>query len=369
MVKDMHVIRKIMVVVAVMLVSYIGLRHDAMFYHRQLAEVMTVQNTSTTTQHDEFNNVTQHTTQRVRIRLLNGKEKGTVTTISNSYDSSLALTQPLKPGMQIFLSSVHGGHGWQFRTMKRDATWIPLLLGMFVLVIVQMGQAGRKTVMAVVINTVLFIFTIYLSSRMNDTAVFWLFIIFSLVTAVVTLGLVMGFQQEQTWAVVITVVTTIGLSLGLAQIVFWLTHEQGLHFELMTFITQLPGPMFMAMTLVGVLGAVMDEATDMIATLYALLATNPKVTLRQLITAGRHVGQEIFGALSNVLFLIFMANEIPMTLLYLRNGNNIGYTFQMNLSLGMIQTLISAIGIVLTVPVGIFWVWVFRRRHERRTMG
>jgi uncharacterized membrane protein len=219
-----------------------------------------------------------------------------------------------------------------------------------------------------VVNMGLFILTTYLSSRMQDAAVFWLFIIFSVLAAIITLGLVMGFQQEQTWTVIITVVSTIFLTLGLAQLVFWLTNERGMHFELMTFITQLPGPMFMAMTLVGVLGAVMDEATDMIATLYALLMANPKVTVRQLITAGRHVGQEIFGALSNVLFLIFMANEIPMTLLYLRNGNNIGYTFQMNLSLGMIQTLISAIGIVLTVPVGIFWVWLFRSRRTRGMM-
>ncbi|WP_373762568.1 YibE/F family protein [Weissella soli] len=357
-----------MIVVAVMLVAYVGLRHDAVFYQRQLAEVVTVQKTRTTTQHDEFNNVTHHINQRVHIRLLNGKARGTVTTISNSYDSSLALTQPLKPGMQIFLSSVHGGHGWQFRTMKRDATWLPLLLGMFTLVMVQMGQAGRKTVLAMVVNMGLFILTTYLSSRMQDAAVFWLFIIFSVLAAIITLGLVMGFQQEQTWTVMITVVSTIFLTLGLAQLVFWLTNERGMHFELMTFITQLPGPMFMAMTLVGVLGAVMDEATDMIATLYALLMANPKVTVRQLITAGRHVGQEIFGALSNVLFLIFMANEIPMTLLYLRNGNNIGYTFQMNLSLGMIQTLISAIGIVLTVPVGIFWVWLFRSRRTRGMM-
>jgi len=36
--------------------------------------------------------------------------------------------------------------------------------------------------------------------------------------------------------------------------------------------------------------------------------------------------------LINVLFLIFMADTFSMTLLYLRNGNNWGYTFTMNMS-------------------------------------
>lgn len=84
-----------------------------------------------------------------------------------------------------------------------------------------------------------------------------------------------------------------------------------------------------------------------------------------MIDAGRHVGQEIFGALTNVLFLIFIAAQIPMAILFLRNGNNIGYTYDMNMALGMLQTLISAIGIVLTVPAGILWV-IIDSKYEMR---
>lgn len=40
-----------------------------------------------------------------------------------------------------------------------------------------------------------------------------------------------------------------------------------------------------------------------------------------------------------------------MSLLYLRNGNSWAYTFQMNMALGLVQTIIAGIGIVLTVPV------------------
>ena len=119
------------------------------------------------------------------------------------------------------------------------------------------------------------------------------------------------------------------------------------------------------MTLVGVLGAVMDEATDMIATLFRSSVTSQYGTKGT--SYWTSCRSRNFGALSNTLFLIFIAEQVPMAVLYLRNGNNWGFTYTMNLSLGMIQTLISAIGIVLTTPA--IWVWILRKRQQRRQVS
>jgi len=43
-----------------------------------------------------------------------------------------------------------------------------------------------------------------------------------------------------------------------------------------------------------------------------------------------------------------------MAMLYLKNGNSWGYTFSMNMSMGVVQSLISGIGIVLAVPLASF---------------
>ena len=56
-----------------------------------------------------------------------------------------------------------------------------------------------------------------------------------------------------------------------------------------------------------------------------------------------------------------------MAVLYLRNGNDWGFTYMMNMSLGLVQTLISAIGIVLTVPAGIMWVLLVRKFTRVKT--
>ena len=40
-----------------------------------------------------------------------------------------------------------------------------------------------------------------------------------------------------------------------------------------------------------------------------------------------------------------------MMVLFLKNGNSWGYSYSMIMSLGIVQSLISGIGIALTVPI------------------
>ena len=75
------------------------------------------------------------------------------------------------------------------------------------------------------------------------------------------------------------------------------------------------------------------------------------MTRRQLFNSGLAIGREIIGPLVNVLFFIVMAEAFPIILLYLRNGNTIAYTLSRTMTLGFTQTVISAIGITLAVPV------------------
>ena len=350
----------------VILFTYFGLRHDASLYSKPVVLIEKVKVIDENNSTDAYLNRVTNYRQKVKAKFLNTDRQGEKIWIENNYDSSQGMDQKLKPKMQIFLRQQ--GDAWNFDNVKRDATWIPLLIALIGLLINLMGKSGRLTAISLVLNTILFIITIDLNLKTGTHYLLPLFVIFSLIVSALTLGLVMGFKKRQTWVIFATVVTTTLITMLLAALVFKLNHNQGVNFELLGFITQLPVPMFFSMTLVGVLGAVMDESTDMIATLFALRKEYHDVTTKELIIAGRHVGQEIFGALTNVLFLIFIAGQIPMAILFLRNGNNIGYTYDMNMALGMVQTLISAIGIVLTVPAGILWVIIDSKyeMHKRR---
>lgn len=149
----------------------------------------------------------------------------------------------------------------------------------------------------------------------------------------------------------------------ISALVLSLTHEKGVYYESMQYVTQVPRPLFLAETLLGSLGAVMDESSDISATLFQLKRLNPDISPKDLFIAGRNVGKSIMGPLVNVLFFIFMAETFTPALLYIKNGNSWGYTFAMNMCLGTVQSLISGIGIVLAIPLasGLMALFLGRR--------
>lgn len=359
-----HIILKFLVVFILMVASFFLLRNNASWYQEPIGEVTSVKQLSSQTLQDQYGNKIKQHDERVQVKILNTEKKDQSVSFKNTYDDAMAITQPLHRYDQVFLSKSE--NSWGLKNFKRDTFWIPILILVIGVLLITTGKAGMMMTISLFVNVAFFIFTIYLNLITKDANIFWLFILFSLVASAVTLMFVMGAKNRLTWTVLLTVMTSTTIAMLIGVLVFNVTNGKGLHFELMSFITQLPQPMFLSMTLVGVLGAVMDEATDMIATLFSVEREHPNMGLKELLVTGRHVGQEIFGALSNTLFLIFIAEQIPMAVLYLRNGNNWGFTYTMNLSLGMIQTLISAIGIVLTVPAGIFWVWILRKRQQKK---
>jgi uncharacterized membrane protein len=92
----------------------------------------------------------------------------------------------------------------------------------------------------------------------------------------------------------------------------------------------------------------------------------PEISTKQLFWSGRNIGKSIMGPLINVLFFIFMGETLSMALLFLKNGNSWGYSFSMVMSLGIVQSLISAIGIVLAVPVASGLTSLFIKRGAKQ---
>ena len=121
----------------------------------------------------------------------------------------------------------------------------------------------------------------------------------------------------------------------------------------------------MAQALLGVLGAVMDEATDIVSSLYELIQHKPKITVKELLASGRTMGQEIMGPLINVLVLIFISEALPETILYFRDNNTIATTFNFTMSLGATQSAVSAIGIVLTIVFASLCSLLFLKKPEK----
>lgn len=327
--------------------------HNQALYHQPIAQVTTVKNGQKQKQKDNFDNVDHLTNQTLTARLMNGKYRGQTIKLDNQFSDSKALDQQYRRGNQIFLTKITKTKGQlnaHIQGYKRDTPLVMLTWLAIMLLILIMKKKGSIALLSVALNAVIFMFAIKLDLKVQGAHVMWIFGILAFVFAVLTLWLVLGATKQMIATLIATVLgTTIAMLISL--LVFSVTHERGMFYESMQYVTQIPRPLFLAETLLGSLGAVMDESTDIVATLFELKQLNPNITPTQLFLSGRKVGQSIMGPLINVLFMIFMADTFTSSLLYIKNGNSWGYTFAMNMSMGTVQSLISGIGIVLAIPV------------------
>lgn len=344
------VVALIVIITGVLAMTFVT--HDQGLYQRTIAQVQTVKNGKPQRQKDNFDNVDHLVNQSIKAKIMNGRYKGQTVRLTNQYSDSHAMDQKFKIGDQVFVKLSGSKHnlGGTIQDYKRDRVLVFLVWLVVVLLLLIMRFNGALALLSVLLNGVIFFLSIQLDLKMQATYVMLIFGSLSFVFAVLTLLIVQGPSKKMLATLGATTLGT-AVAMGLSLLVFSLTHERGMYYESMQYVTQVTRPLFLAETLLGSLGAVMDESNDIVSTLFELKQLNPDVTAKSLFLSGRRVGQSIMGPLINVLFMIFMAGTFTMSLLYLKNGNFWGYTFAMNMGLGTVQSLISGIGIVLAIPV------------------
>lgn len=334
-------------------VAFFFTAHNQRFYRRPIARVEKVQTGSVRRTSDQFKNIDHEHNQLLTVRLMNTAERGKVLRVSNTYSDSQPMDQKYRQGDQIFLTQLKTRSGKMTANVagyKRDTVVVFLVWLVCLMLLLMMGRAGALALASVIVNSLLFVLAIVIDLKNNGQHVLLIFGVLAVIFTLISLLLILGPTKKMLATFGATVIGTF-LALGLSLLVFSWTHERGIYYESMQYVTQVPRPLFIAETLLGSLGAVMDESSDIIATLFELKQLNPAVSRGELFISGRNVGKSIMGPLINVLFLIFMAETFTSSLLYIKNGNSWGYTFAMNMSLGTVQSLVSGIGIVLAVPL------------------
>ncbi|MHA8137520.1 YibE/F family protein [Lactobacillaceae bacterium Scapto_B20] len=329
----------------------VGVMHDDGLYQQPIMQVQSVTESKTMTTNDEFHNQDTQTNQTLKGPVLNGKYKGHELTVLNTYSTSTTMDHKYRVGEKAFVV-LHPNEDFRatIQDYKRDVPVTFLILLAICLLLVFLKLSGLTALLSIAVNTILFVAAVLLNGHSQGTQVLWLFAGLTIVFSVVTLVLILGFSRQMVVTLLSTLLGT-GASILITLVVFMVTHERGVYYESMQYVTQLPRPLFLAGAMIGSLGAVMDESTDIVSSLFALKNEQPDISRRQIFLSGQQIGKSIMGPLLNVLFFIFMGETIPMALLFLKNGNSWGYSFSMNMSLGVVQSLISGIGIVLAIPL------------------
>lgn len=114
-------------------------------------------------------------------------------------------------------------------------------------------------------------------------------------------------------------------------------------------------PLLGCSVLISALGAVMDVAVSLSASLEELIQVNPKMSQQDLVHSGMNIGKDMIGTMSNTLILAFAGSSFTTLLVLMSLGYKAEQLLSSDfISIELVQGICATIGLVLTVPVTAF---------------
>lgn len=343
--------------------SLIFVNHNATFYQKPIAEVSDIVNEEQANVTDSKENHDVVHTQLIHATLKNGEQKGSQIELTNEYSDSRAYHPKLSIGDEVFVSVEETSTGelvGSIADIKRDEALL-VVAWLFIFVLLAVGRKqGLFAMISLVVNAVIIAYALDLYIDTSNVSLLFIMSGAVVVMSILSLLFVSGFHA-QTYAAIISTLLGTFMLLFITMYVLDITNEQGLRFEEMSFLSRPPQAIFMAGVLVGALGAVMDIGVSMSSSLFSLYEKNNAISIKDLRESGIEIGKDIMGTMTNILFFAYVSGTIPSLLLYLMNDASLGFTLSMNLSLELTRALAGGIGIVFTIPIGLYVTILFIR--------
>ena len=332
------------------------------FYNMPIGKITNVTPIHSEQVTDEQHNKDIKYKEKLTLKILNGKFEGQSATINHQYVKSQADSEAFSKNDKVLLHISKKPNDANIIEKKRDGL-VVAITGLFLLIVLIVGKkVGLQSILSLIINTIAVIGAIYIHNQHGQISLFLLMTFAIIVSTTFTLLLVTGWHMRTLVTIISTLIGTF-LCVGVMELIIQLTGGNGIKYETMTFLTLPPKEVFLASVLIGTLGAVMDVAITISSGMYEILQRTPDITMGRWALAGRHIGQDIMGTMTNILLFSYLSGSLPMFLIYLKNANTITYTISMNWSLEVARAMTGGIGIVLTIPItiGLMEVWLKMR--------
>ena len=345
--------------------SIVFVNHNHFLYEKPIAEVTGVKLVATEDLVDSYGNQDHLYRQEIKAVIKNGDLKGQTVSITNEYSDSGAYDTEYHVGNEVFVSVAANEETLTgtIHSVKRDQ-YVVLVAWVFILTLLFVGRKqGFFAVISLAVNAVILSYAldVYVKTGAN---LLWICGISVVIFTIISLMLVNGFNEKTFAAIIATLLGTF-VSLLITFFIMEITNDSGLHFEEMQFLTRPYRMVFMAGIFIGSLGAVMDVAITLVTSIFALYEKKPDISIKALQASGFEIGKDIMGTMTNILFFAYISGSIPMLILYFKNASLLGFTLSINLSLEMARALAGGIGIVITIPIGLYTAIFFINRKRR----
>ncbi len=348
--------------------TIVFVHHNHFLYERTIVKVLETEVVEKTEVINPLDNKDHLFTQQLTAEIKNGEEKGELIYLVNEFSTSKAYDHELEAGDELFVDidsprEDTGELQGTIKDVKRDK-YLLYVAWVFVLVLLIVGRKqGLFSIISLVINALLLSYALDIYLNNSHWSLLLICSVAVVLFTVISLLLVNGFNEKTYAAVIATLLGTFA-SLFIVWLVLWGTSEKGLRYEELQFITRPYHAVFLAGLFLGSLGAIMDVAITMSSSIFHMFEKNNNIAVKALIKSGMEIGKDIMGTMTNILFFVYVSGSIPILILYFKNGSPLGFALSMNLSLEMARALAGGIGIVLTIPIGLYVTIFFINRKR-----
>lgn len=297
-------------------------------------------------------------TQQIKVEILEGPFAGEKYNLKNTL--SRIYNVKAKEGMTVILR-LYVPEGSikdvSVENYKRDSI-LYILGGFFFLVLLGVGGIkGFKSALALYFTGIMLLFFM-LPLLFKGYEAIPVSILTVSITAIIALLLISGINRKTLSAIIGTVsgvlmAGVISFAAGKAAHLSGVSTAEAseLISVAMKVGMKIDGLMFAAI-LIASLGAVMDIAMSISASIFEIHEANPDQSAKDLMMAGIRIGRDVIGTMSNTLILAFVGSSLNILILIV--AYQMSYNQIMNLDIvgiELIQALAGSVGIVLTVPI------------------
>lgn len=297
-------------------------------------------------------------TQTVKVKVLNGEDKGKEVEIINEIQPGAAESQKVKAGERVVITNTTSdGQSTQFISDRYRFTSVVLVFVVFFgLIVIFTGIRGLSSVLALVFTLVVLIKYVVPSIFAGNDPVL-VSLVGTLVIGSVTLYLSHGFSRRTSIALAGTLITIfLGSVLGIIFVhIAQLSgggSEEAFFLKMGVETINLRG-LLLGGIIFGTLGILDDVTTAQAASVEQLKKANAKYSFKELYTSAMEVGKEHILALVNTLVLAYVGSSFPILLLFSLNQTvPLWVTLNSEFVIEEImRTLIGSSALIFAVPI------------------
>lgn len=354
--------KKIIIFLLVSVCAIIFIYNDSFLYNKTVIKVINQNVTKKQSVTDYFGKSENVYTQECTAKIKNGSDKGEIITFENKYAYSEIVDNKYQKGDFLIVNQNTNGT-ISIISLKRDYLIASAIL-LFIAVLIFIGKRkGLFTLISLLINISITILVVFLYTKGMNLIPLSAFAI--LVFIIITALLING-KNKKTYASIISTIFGLALSCFITFLVMKLADSKGVYFEQMQFVLKNAVQLFYIQIIVGSLGGIMDICVSLSSAIYEIMLTNPSASFIEVKKSAKTISSDIIGTMTSTVLFAYIAGNMPMFLLLIKNNYSFTFIYENCLNLEIIRALTCCIGMVIAIPLSILVsISLFRKKDAK----